>query len=147
LHFPYWLTVLIVSLALYGLWHFGRDLLALSSGPGRGRPLGASLLVIVRNAETTVEGQLRHLLGETLLAPAWQEIVVVDHGSDDLTAPILDRLAATCPRLKIVHLPLAAKPVGEALAFCRGDIVQILDMVNRLGNADWDAAVRMLVRR
>jgi glycosyltransferase involved in cell wall biosynthesis len=147
LFFPYWLTVLIISLALYGLWQFGRDLLGLWSGSGRGRPLSVSLLIVVRNAEDTVEYQLRRLLGETALEPAWQEIVIVDHGSDDLTAPILDRLAAGCPRLKIVHLPLAARPIGDALAFCRGDVVQILDMVNRLESTDWDAAVRMLIRR
>lgn len=145
--FPYWLTVLVVSLALYGLWHFARDLFSLWPCFGRVRPLSASLLVIVRNAETTIECHLRHLLSETVQETAWQEIVVVDHGSDDLTAPILDRLAAGCPRLKVVHLPPAARPVGEAMSFCRGDVVEILDMVNRLQSADWGAAVRMLVRR
>lgn len=144
---PYWLTVLIVSLALYGLWHFGRDLFGLWSGSGRARPLSASLLVIVRNVEDSIEYQLRHLLGETAFETVWREIVVVDHGSDDLTAPILDRLAADCPRLKIVHLPTASRPVGEAISFCQGDVVEILDMVNRLGSTDWAAAVRMLVRR
>lgn len=145
--FPYWLTVLIVSLALYGLWHFGRDLYALWSGSGPGRSLSASLLVIVRNAEDTVECNLRYLLGETLLDAPWLEIVVVDHGSDDLTPAILDRLAAGCPSLKIVHLPSDARPVGEAMPFCRGDIIEVLDLVNRLGSADWDAAVRRLARR
>lgn len=145
--FPYWLTVIIVSLALYGLWHFGRDLCALWTGSGPGRPLSASLLVIVRNAEDTVECHLRRLLGETLLDSPWREIVVVDHGSDDLTPAILDRLAAVSAVLKIVHLPPDARPVGEAMPFCCGDIVEVVDLVNRLGNADWDAAIRMLVRR
>lgn len=145
--FPYWLTVIVVSLALYGLWHVFRDLLGLWSGSGQGRALSASLLVIVRNAEDSVEDNLRRLLYETALEPAWQEIIVADHASDDLTPAILDRLAAYYPLLRIVHLPAAARPVADAIAFCQGEILEIIDLESRVGEADWDAAIRRLVRR
>lgn len=145
--FPYWLTVIVVALALYGLWHFGRDLCGLFLGRRPAVPAGASLLIVVRDAQDTIEYQLRHLLYETALEAAWEEIVVVDHGSSDLTPAILDRLAAACPLLKIVHLPPAARPLGEALSFCRGDIVVLLDTVARLKGADLCAAARMLARR
>lgn len=145
--FPYWLTVIIVSLALYGLWHVFRDLMGLWSGGRPGRTLSASLLVIVRNAEDSVEDNLRRLLYETALEPAWQEIIVVDHASDDLTPAILDRLAACYSLLKIVHLPPAARPVADAIAFCQGEVLEIIDLENRVGSADWDAAIRRLVRR
>jgi hypothetical protein len=144
---PYWMTVLIVSLALYGLWHVGRDLYGLWVGRATDGAPGASLVVIVRNAEATIEDRLRFLLYETALDPAWQEIVVVDHGSDDLTPAILDRLAAYYPLLKIVHLPLAARPLAAASSYCRGGILEILDLESRIANTDWDAALRRLVRR
>ncbi len=144
---PYWLTVIIVTLALYGLWHFGRDLYSLTLGRRPAGPAGASLLILVRDAEITIEYQLRRLLYETALEEAWEEIVVVDHGSSDLTPAILDRLATVNPLLKILHLPAAARPLGEALSFCRGDIVVILDTVARLKTADLGAAARMLARR
>jgi hypothetical protein len=141
------MTVLIVSLALYGLWHVGRDLHGLWAGRGDGRAPGTSLVVIVRNAEASIEDRLRFLLYETALEPAWQEIVVVDHGSDDLTPAILDRLAAYYPLLKIIHLPLAARPLADAAAYCQGEILEILDLESRVANADWDAALRRLVCR
>jgi len=145
--FPYWLTVIIVSLALYGLWHVLRDLLGLWSGRAAGKTLSASLIVIVRNAEDSIEDNLRRLLYETALEPAWQEIIVVDHASDDLTPAILDRLAACYPLLTIVHLPLSARPVVDAIPFCQGEILEIIDLESRVRGADWDAAIRRLVRR
>ncbi|MDT8903886.1 glycosyltransferase [Anaeroselena agilis] len=145
--FPYWLTVVTVSLALYGLWHVFRDLLGLWAGGRPGRALSASLLVVVRNAEDSIEDNLRRLLYETALEPAWQEIIVVDHGSHDLTPAILDRLAAAYPLLKIVHLPPGARPVADAIPFCQGEVLEIIDLESRLGSADWDAAVSRLMRR
>jgi Glycosyltransferases involved in cell wall biogenesis len=145
--FPHWITVLIVSLALYGLWHFCRDLWGLWPGHTPARQLNISLLIVVRNAAATIENHLRHLLHETAFNPVWREIVVVDHGSDDLTPAILDRLAASSLLLKVVHLSPLARPVGEAMPFCEGDVVEVLDMVNRLESADWDAAIRLLVNR
>ncbi len=147
MHFPYWLTVIIVSLALYGLWHFGRDLLSLAFGRRPASVAGASLLILVRDTEATIEYHLRRLLYDTALEASWEEIVVVDHGSGDLTPAILDRLAAASPLLRIVHLPPEARPVGDAMSFCRGDIVVILDTVTRLKSTDLAAAARMLAGR
>ena len=143
---PYWLSVIILSLALYGLWHFCRDMCGLWSSPMPGRPLTVSLLIIVRNAEDIVEGQVRGLLHQTVFTSPWQEVVIVDHGSDDLTPAILTRLAALHPLLKIVCLTVAARPVAEAIAFCQGDIVQVLDMETRVAPAEWEAAIQRLIR-
>jgi hypothetical protein len=147
LHFPYWLTVIIVSLALYGLWHFSRDLLSLACGRRPAGAAGASLLILVRDAEATIEYHLRRLLYDTALEASWGEIIIVDHGSGDLTPAILDRLAAASPLLRVIHLPPEARPVGEAMSFCRGDVVVILDTVTRLKNIDLSAAARRLAGR
>ena len=143
---PYWLSVVLLSLALYGLWHFCRDLGGLWGAPLPDRPLTTSLLVIVRNAEAVVEGRVRDLLHQTAFSSPWQEVVIVDHGSCDLTPAILTRLAAVFPILKVVCLPVGVMPVGEAMAFCQGDIIHILDMEKRIPPDRWAAAVRMLIR-
>jgi len=143
---PYWLSVIFVSLALYGLWHLARELAAAAFSRAD-RPVSVSLLVIIRNAETTVEGRLRYLLRQAAEAPVWEEVVVADCGSEDLTPLILTRLASGFPLLKIVHLSAADRPVPEGMAFCQGRVVQVLDLVNRLDGDDWNAAVRTLLRR
>lgn len=144
---PYWLSVILLSLALYGLWHFCRDLCGLWVSPLPARPLTASLLVIVRNAEAVVEGQVRDLLNKIAFSSPWQEVVVVDHGSSDLTPAILTRLAAGFPILKVVCLPADAMPVGEAIPFCQGDIIHLLDMENRVSPECWKTAVRTIIGR
>ena len=57
------------------------------------------------------------------------------------------RLAVCYPLLKIVHLPAAARPVADAIAYCQGEVLEIIDLESRVGDADWDAAIRRLVRR
>lgn len=141
---PYWLSVALVSLALYGLWHFCRDLGGLWAAPRGDRPLAVSLLVIVRDAEGTIEGHIRGLLYQTAFQPAWEEVVIADHASADLTLAILARLAAAHPSLKIVSLPAGARPVADAIPFCQGELIQVLDMESRVAPADWEAAILRL---
>lgn len=144
---PYWLSVIIVALAIYGLWQLWSQLVLFALGQHSPRALTVSLLVVVRNAETTVEGAVRYLLQQAELEESWQEIVVIDHGSDDLTPAILCRLAERHPLLTAVCLPAAARPVFDGLAFCRGEIIQILDTVSRLSARDLVQATRLLLRK
>lgn len=144
---PYWLSVLVVALAIYGLWHLWSQLLACVVLPGGPRALSVSLLIVVRNLETTVEGNIRYLLQQAELEERWQEIVVVDNGSEDLTPAILVRLAQRHPLLTAVFLPPAPRPLAEGLAHCRGEIIEILDLVNRLPARDLVQATRLLLRK
>lgn len=144
---PYWMSVILVALAIYGLWQLWSQLVLFALGPHASRALTVSLLVIVRNVETTVEGEVRYLLQQAELEQSWQEVVVIDHGSDDLTPAILCRLAERHPLLTAVCLPAAARPVVDGLAFCRGEIIQILDLVSRLSARDLAPATRLLLRK
>lgn len=142
---PYWMSVILVALAIYGLWHLWGQLMVYAVAQRSPRPLTVSLLVVVRDTEKTVEGDVRYLLQQAELEETWQEIVVVDHGSGDLTPAILCRLAERHPLLKAVCLSAAARPVADGLPFCRGEIIQILDLVNRLPARDLVPAARLLL--
>lgn len=145
--FPYWLSVVILSLALYGLWQFLRDLGGAWRVSRRNRSLSESLLIVFHNAEDMVEGHMRFLFRQIEAAASVQEVVVVDHGSDDLTPAILSRLIAGDPRMKLVHLPASARAVAEGMAFCQGDIVHVLDMESRVDGRDWDEIISRLCGR
>jgi hypothetical protein len=141
------MSVILVALAIYGLWHLWAQLVVFALAPRTAAPLTVSLLVVIRDAQTTVEGEVRYLLQQAELEEAWQEVVIVDHGSRDLTPDILLRLAERYPLLKAVCLPAAARPVADGLAFCRGEIIEVLDLVNRLPAADLAQATRLLLRK
>jgi hypothetical protein len=66
--------------------------------------------------------------------------VVVDSGSSDLTPLILDRLAGTYQLLKVVHVAASCRPAVEGMAFCQGEVVYVLDLINRVSCADVIAA-------
>lgn len=145
--FPYALSVILLSLALYGLCQVIRDVWKLFFWPEGTKAPRISLLLVVRNLEYRIEGLVRYLLQEVSDDVRLYDIVVVDYESEDLTPDILDRLAVAYPALKVVHLPLTCRPVHEGLSFCQGEMVQILDFVNRLSADQAVAAIRRLACR
>lgn len=144
---PYWISVILVALAIYGLWQLWSQFVLLALMPRSSRALSVSLLVVTRNAEASIESAVRYLLQQAELEESWQEVVIVDHGSDDLTPAILCRLAERHPLLRAVCLPAAARPVADGLALCRGEIIEILDLVSRLSDRDLHHATRLLLRK
>jgi CDP-glycerol glycerophosphotransferase len=87
----------------------------------------------------TVESLLRQTLGLDLL-----EIIAVDDGSTDGTGEELDRLAAHCPSMRVLHQPNsggAAAPRNVALDLARGRYVFVLDADDYLGD---EALARMV---
>jgi hypothetical protein len=132
LFFSYIASVILLSLALYGLWHVVRDVWEAYHIHRVNDPMSVSLLLIVRNTEQQIEGMIRYLLQEVAADSFWCELVIVDYASDDITPAILDRLAIDFPQLKVIHLAPAARAVADGMAFCQGEVVYVLDFVNRL---------------
>jgi glycosyltransferase involved in cell wall biosynthesis len=102
-----------------------------------------SIVVAARDEERGVERAMASLLAQRYPA---LEFVAVDDRSTDRTGEILDRLAATDPRLRVVHLrelPAgwlgknhalwlgAAAARGEWLLFTDADVVMTPDAVSR----------------
>jgi hypothetical protein len=137
--------VIIVSLAIYGLWNVFRDGWRVYLLARWRAPLRSSFLVVVRNVEQQVEYMVRYFLQE-FADDDTCEIIVADCGSDDITPLVLDRLASDHPALKVVHLAADARPVTDSMPFCQGDIVHVLDFVNRLNCEDFAAAVHRVIK-
>jgi len=136
-------NVVIISLALYGMWTVCQDLWH-SYLSVRREKIRASLLVVVCNVEEQVEYMVRYIAQTVTDDDNWYDVVVVDYGSDDLTPLVLDRLAVEYPVLKVVHLTCDSRPVADGLSFCLGDTVYILDFVNRLASAKFTAVMEWL---
>jgi len=141
----YFTEVIIVSLAIYGMWNVFRDIWRGYLLARWRTPLRSSFLVVVRNAEQQVEYMVRYFLQE-FADDDMCEIIMADCGSDDITPLILDRLATEYPVLKVVHLAVDARPVADSMPFCQGDVVYVLDFVNRLKCEDFVVAVHMIVK-
>jgi hypothetical protein len=136
----------VLSLALYGAWHFIRSVWNDFLMPQLDEQPEISLLVIIRDAENQVEGIIRLLLREFVTRSIYCDIVVVDHASQDLSPLILDRLALEAPMLKVVHLSLGARPINDGMPFCGGRIIHVLDFVNRLQVENFATTIRLVCR-
>jgi glycosyltransferase involved in cell wall biosynthesis len=89
-----------------------------------------SVVVPVYNPGANLEPCLQSLLGQTLDASRY-ELVLVDDGSTDGTASLLDHWAAREPgRIVVVHEPNSGwpgRPRNIGVARARGDYVQFVD--------------------
>ncbi len=106
-----------------------------------------SIIVAARNEQKDLEKSVRSLLA---LEYTNKELIVVNDRSDDRTGVILDRLADSCPSLKVVHLTelppgwlgknhahyLGAHTAkGEVVLFTDADIVWEPTVLTRAVNA------------
>ena len=94
-----WLFVGIWLVPWYFFFRFARRKPALKDFPPKaGRPL--SVIIPARNEAGVIERCVRSILASSY-APL--EVIVVDDRSTDDTAAIVERIAATDPRLRLVH--------------------------------------------
>jgi glycosyltransferase involved in cell wall biosynthesis len=106
-----------------------------------------TVLLVVKNREHDIEYIIR-FLAEKITACADSEkydIVVVDRGSDDLTAPILERLSEEFEFITYVSMPNSIHFLA-GLPLCRGKAVYVLDLNNRLSVAELYTAAEMLLK-
>lgn len=88
-----------------------------------------SVLMAARNAEATVEVALRSMLDQTVRD---LEVVVVDDGSEDRTARVVEGLAD--PRVRLVRLERSqgtARALNRGLAECRAALIARMDADDR----------------
>jgi len=144
LFFSYVTSVMLVSLALYGLWHIIREAWQTCFAARLQHSFRMSLLVMVKDSQEQIEGIVRSLLQETADNLKWCELVVIDHASEDITPAILDRLASAYPQIKVVHMPAAVRPAAEGAAFCQGEVICMLDFISRLKPEDFPEVIHKL---
>lgn len=145
--FSYTASVILLSLAMYGIWYFIHDLWKWWLEPRLISIPSCSFLIVVRNLDYKVEDLLRYVAQEIEDADMECDIVVVDVSSDDFTATILERLANEFLMMRVVALAAGIKPIGEAIALCRGAVVHVMDLTNRMSADDFMVAVCGLLRQ
>jgi cellulose synthase/poly-beta-1,6-N-acetylglucosamine synthase-like glycosyltransferase len=100
---PALLVLAYIALALAGLYAVVTLAnLAIFRAPRRdGRPSGpVSILIPARDEADNIAAVLESVLAQTGVE---LEVVVLDDGSSDGTAAIVERLAAADPRLRVIH--------------------------------------------
>ena len=145
--FSYTASVILLSLAIYGGWCLLRDMWQWYLEPRLVRPLGSTFLIFVHNQEEEIEELVRYFLQEMEMSEVECDAVVIDCASTDLTPAILERLATDHPLLHVVTLQDSSRPVGELLPLCRGSVIHILDMSNRLNSSEFLVTACALLRQ
>ncbi len=106
----------------------------MSAGPGRGgdsrAPSLISIVIPVFNERAALE-TLASSLSEAVAGTGCDgEFLFVDDGSRDGSSALLDRLAATDPRIRVLHLSRNfghQAAVQAGLAHARGDVIVVMD--------------------
>ena len=109
-----------------------RSASALASGASRVKYV---IVTPARNEEENIEQTIRSVMAQTVPPAEW---VIVDDGSTDKTAEILDRCAAQFDRIHVLHLPDRGfrEPGGGVIrAFNQG--------FAKLKANDWDFIVKL----
>ena len=117
--FSYTASVILLSLAIFGLWCFCLEGWKWYIKPHVLHLPSVSFLFIVKNMEHEIEQMMRGILREMEIASITCEAVVVEAGSDDLTPRILVYLAGESTLLKVLHLPQEECPILKSTACLR----------------------------
>lgn len=95
-----------------------------------------SVVIPAHNAEKTIAACL-----ESIRRQDWRElqIIVVDDGSTDGTAALVERMAAEDPRIELVRKPNGgvSSARNEGLAHCRGDYIRFADSDDAVGEGSF----------
>ncbi|MDF2565906.1 MAG: hypothetical protein K0Q53_2310 [Massilibacillus sp.] len=128
----YGMSILLISFAIFGLWCFSKELWSWLIAPYIGTVPSISFIIVVKNIEQDIEEMLRHLVLEMEMADIDCDVVILDCDSCDLTYPIIERLSKEFEQFTAVHSQKPTIAVEDALPYCIGTIVHVIDTVNRI---------------
>ena len=140
--FSYTVSVLLLSLAMYGMGCALYDLWKWWIGPRFFSNISCSFLVLAgKDGQDTVD-LLQYILRETEMTEMECDVVVILESSRYLTTHVLKRLAEEHADMKV----LCDCTVNEGLALCRGQVVHLLDGRRITGEEGMAAVGKMLER-
>lgn len=105
-----------------------------------------SVVMPVYNAEKRLEIAVGSVLSQT-----WRELelILVDDGSKDASGLICDRIAASDPRVTVVHQSNAGVSVARnrGMEECRGDHIAFIDADDTIDSLTYEQAMRSLMEK
>ncbi|WP_110955262.1 glycosyltransferase [Anaerosinus massiliensis] len=143
----YGVSVILISFAIFGLWCFCKDMWSWFVAPYIGTVPSISFIIVVKNIEQDIEEMLRHLMLEIEDADLMCDVIVLDCNSEDLTYPIIERLSREFDQITALHSSKLAIAVEDALPYCTGNIVHVIDTVNKIDIVHFLTIICWLVKQ
>lgn len=131
-------AVLIISLAMLGIYCLGEELWRICRQRCTLPPV--TILLIVQNAEYDIE----QLVRTAARSIAGGELIVVDIASNDMTRPILARLADEHSAMHIIHRTADSHIAADGIAAARGQLICVCDTVHRMTTEECLACLERL---
>lgn len=144
--FSYTVSVILLSLAMYGMWCFLQDSWKWWLEPRLMPVPSCSFLVVVKDLDGEIEELLRFLARKIENSDIDSDIIVVDVSSNDFTTAILEKLASDIEIITVVVRVAGQRVISEGMSLCRGRVVHVLDLSNRLNAEDFMTTVNVLLR-
>ncbi len=116
-YYPLFMSYLWMLGAFIFYWRFERDKTPYNQPPHLPNTPPVSILIPCFNEGDNAEETLSYALA--MQYPDF-EVIAINDGSRDYTAEVLDRMAASHPRLRVVHL---AQNQGKAMALQAGSLL------------------------
>lgn len=131
-------AVLIISLALFGIYCLIEEVRTYCRRSRNLPPV--TILLIVQNAEYEIEQLVRTAVKKL----TGGELIVIDIASNDMTRPILARLADEYSAVRIIHRNADYCASSDGIATARGDLICVCDTVHRMTTEECLACLERL---
>lgn len=130
--FGYETSVILIALAIFGIYCFVKDLWLWSMEPRVETAPRMSLLILVKDIEQDLEDMVRQLMLKIQATGIECDVILCDYHSEDLTYEIAKRLERDYAALTTVRSRHINLIMSEVLPYARGSTIQILDVVKRI---------------
>lgn len=141
--FSYMVSVVLLSLAMYGLGCLFHDLWKWRLRPGTAFEGEFGFLILPGKEVQQLEELLRYLAQEMEREAVEGTLVVLLEDSSFLMQQMLRRVLLTMPELKV----LEGGNLRDGMALCRGQVIHVLDLGRRLPGEEGKAAAARILGR